>query len=128
MEFRLRDRQLPLHSHRIALPYATNTKTDPNPHLYADGDLSTFVWAGNVHATAEPTRQCFENISSKLSKNTARINTKNKQSSTRPRTRQMVHEMYANFIASDFRCSRHSGVGLPVSILWRSCILARTYI
>lgn len=40
----------------------------------------------------------------------------------------MVHEMYANFIASDFRCSRHSGVGLPVSILLlRSCILARTY-
>lgn len=37
-------------------------------------------------------------------------NTKNKTSIARPPTRQMVHETYANFIVSDFRCSRHSGV------------------
>lgn len=51
-------------SHRTPIRSEYQSRTDP--HLYADGPLSTFVWAGNVHATAETTRQYFENISSKL--------------------------------------------------------------
>lgn len=45
------------------------------------------------------------------------VKTKNKTSFIRSQPRQMVHEMYANFIASDFRWSRR-GVGHQI----RDCI------
>lgn len=46
------------------------------------------------------------------------VKTKNKMNFIRSPTRQMVHEMYANFIASDFRCSRHGAARPPDSDLF----------
>lgn len=69
------------------------------------GALATFCLAGNGHATAENHLR----PSTKTSLRRTNIGpNKNKTSLTRLPSRQMVHEMYANFIASDFRCSRHS--------------------
>lgn len=69
MVFRLRDRQLPItfpariapHSRAARIP-----KLNTEPHLYSDVALATFVWTGNVHATAENYLRVirYENISS----------------------------------------------------------------
>lgn len=67
---RLRDQQLPItFPVRIAHPNPATfriPKRSTGPHLYADRALVAFVWAGNVHATAENYLRVFryENISS----------------------------------------------------------------
>lgn len=67
----------------------------------------------------------YENISSsKQRRDGPNVKMKNKTSLTRSPFRQMVHEMYANFIASDFRCSRTLRRWPPgTTRLLRSCIL-----
>lgn len=52
--------------------------------------------------------QCSTKTSLRRRNVAPNVKMKNKTSLTRSPSRQMVHEMYANFIASDFRCSRHS--------------------